>query len=129
MDLSKRASAGGETMRIGFDGGCLANRRGFGRFARQLLAALAETPGGHEFGVFVDRPSREVVRIPERFETVVVGVREAPSRAASAAGSRSVRDLWAMGRTVARAGLDLMYFPASYSFFPVWNVRRVVVTL
>jgi glycosyltransferase involved in cell wall biosynthesis len=119
----------GVAMRIGFDGGCLANRRGFGRFARQLLAALAETPSGHEFVVFVDRPSREVIRIPGRFETVVVGVREAPSRAASAAGSRSFRDLWAMGRAVARSKLDLMYFPASYSFFPVWNVRRVVVTM
>jgi glycosyltransferase involved in cell wall biosynthesis len=79
--------------------------------------------------VFVDRPSREAVRVPERFETVVVDVREAPSRAASAGGSRGVRDLWAMGRAVARAGLDLMYFPASYSFFPVWNVPRVVVTM
>jgi glycosyltransferase involved in cell wall biosynthesis len=35
----------------------------------------------------------------------------------------------AMGRAVARSRLDLVYFPASYSFFPVWNVRRVVVTL
>src|SRR4051812_6226046 len=97
-----RAQEGG-AMRIGFDGGCLANRRGFGRFARRLLAALAETPSRHEFVVFVDRPSAEVVRVPERFETAVVGVREAPSRAASAAGSRSLGDLWAMGRAVARA--------------------------
>ena len=29
-------------MRIGIDGGCLANRRGFGRFARQV----APGPGG-----------------------------------------------------------------------------------
>ena len=28
-------------MRIGFDGTCLANRRGFGRFSRLLLEALA----------------------------------------------------------------------------------------
>ena len=26
-------------------------------------------------------------------------------------------------------GLDLMYFPATYSFFPVWNVGRLVVTM
>jgi glycosyltransferase involved in cell wall biosynthesis len=116
-------------MRIGFDGGCLSNRRGFGRFSRQMLAALAETPSHHEFVVFVDRPSHGAIRVPERFETVVVEVREAPSRAASAAGSRSLRDLWAMGRAVARAGLDLIYFPASYSFFPVWDVRRAVVTM
>jgi glycosyltransferase involved in cell wall biosynthesis len=35
----------------------------------------------------------------------------------------------AMGRAVARAGVDLVFFPTSYSFFPVWNVKRVVVTI
>jgi glycosyltransferase involved in cell wall biosynthesis len=35
----------------------------------------------------------------------------------------------AMGRAVAKARLDLMYFPATYTFFPVWNVPRLVVTM
>ena len=35
----------------------------------------------------------------------------------------------AMGRAVARRGVDLMYFPATYSFFPVWNVGKLVVTM
>ncbi len=116
-------------MRIGFDGGCLANRRGFGRFARQTLEALGEADSRHDFVVFVDRPSREMVTIPSRFETVVVDVREAPSRAASATGRRGLSDMLAMSRAVSRAELDLMYFPATYSFFPVWNVPRVVVTM
>jgi glycosyltransferase involved in cell wall biosynthesis len=118
-------------MRIGIDGSCLANRRGFGRFARETLAALARTPSGHEFVVFVDRPSESVstAHIPAGIERVVVDVGEAPSRAASAAGRRRVRDMLAMGRAVARAKVDLVYFPASYSFFPVWNVRYVVVTM
>jgi glycosyltransferase involved in cell wall biosynthesis len=118
-------------MRIGFDGSCLANRRGFGRFARKMLAALERTPNGHTYVVFVDRPSAaaSLSHIPQRFERVVVDVAAAPSRAASARGRRRVRDMLAMGRAVAKARLDLMYFPASYSFFPVWNVKRVVVTL
>ena len=118
-------------MRIGIDGSCLANRRGFGRFARESLAALAETPSGHDFVVFVDRPSHEISgrHVPERFEQVVVAVGEAPSRAASASTRRRVRDMLAMGRAVARARVDLIFFPASYSFFPVWNVKRVVVTI
>ena len=116
-------------MRIGIDGACLANRRGFGRFARQLVQALADAPSPHEFVVFVDRPSLATVEVPARFETIEVAVREAPTRAASADGRRSLRDLFAMGRAVARARLDLMYFPASYSFFPVWNCGKVVVTL
>jgi glycosyltransferase involved in cell wall biosynthesis len=116
-------------MRIGIDGSCLANRRGFGRFARQMLAALAEAPSRHEFVVFVDRPSSPGVHVPGRFERVEVELGEAPSRAASASGRRRIGDMLAMGRAVARTGLDLIYFPATYSFFPVWNVRRVVVTM
>ncbi len=116
-------------MRIGIDGACLANRRGFGRFARRIVAALAGAGSGHEFVVFVDRPSIGSVEVPAGMETVAVGVAEAPSRAASATGRRSIADLFAVGRAIARAGLDLVYFPASYSFVPVWGVKRVVVTL
>jgi len=116
-------------MRIGIDGACLPNRRGFGRFARQVVRALADASSPHEFVVLVDRPSLDMVLVPEGMETIAVDVREAPSQAASASGRRGVRDLLAMGRAAAKARLDLMYFPASYSFFPVWNVGKVVVTL
>ena len=116
-------------MRIGIDGGCLPNRRGFGRFAREVVQALAEASSPHEFVVLVDRPSLDHVNIPEGMETVAVEVREAPSRAASASGRRGVRDLLAMGRAASKSRLDLIYFPASYSFFPVWNCGRVVVTM
>ena len=116
-------------MRIGIDGGCLANRRGFGRFAREILKALGEAKSPHEFVVLIDRPSADSIAIPDRFDRVVVDVGQAPSVAASSTGRRSVGDLLAMGRAASRARLDLLYFPASYSFFPVWNVGRVVVTM
>ena len=116
-------------MRIGIDGACLANRRGFGRFARQMVEALAKAGSGHEFVVFVDRPSFESVTIPENMRPIVVDVREAPTTAASATGRRRVGDMLATSRAVARARLDLIYFPASYSFVPVWNAGRVVVTM
>ena len=116
-------------MRIGIDGACLANRRGFGRFAREVLAAVARLDTGHEFAVFVDRPSLGTVAVPDGFATVPVEVKHAPSRAAAAEGRRSVGDMLAFGRAIAKSGCDLVYFPASYSFVPVWGVRRVVVTL
>jgi glycosyltransferase involved in cell wall biosynthesis len=116
-------------MKIGIDGSCLSNRRGFGRFARRLLGAVAEQPADHRFTVFVDRPSAETVAVPEPLGRVIVDVREAPSRAASAQGRRRWRDLFAMGLAVARSQIDLMYFPATYSFFPVWNVPKLVVTM
>lgn len=116
-------------MRIGIDGGSLANRRGFGRFARRTLDALAAARCGHELVVILDRPSADRVQIPSGVETVLAEVREAPSLAASAQGRRRLGDLIAMGRAASRARLDLIYFPATYSFFPVWGVKRVVVTL
>jgi glycosyltransferase involved in cell wall biosynthesis len=116
-------------MRIGIDGGCLSNRRGFGRFARELTGALAAAGSEHEFVVFVDQPSADRVTVPDGFARVVVPVREAPSRAASATTQRSVRDMLAMTWAAARSRLDLLFFPATYSFFPVWNVPRVVVTM
>ena len=116
-------------MRIGIDGGCLANRRGFGRFARELLRALDAAGSRHEFVVILDRPSVGRVVVPGSMAVVPVDVRVAPSVAAAADGRRSLGDMLAMGRAAARARLDAMFFPASYSFFPVWNVGRVVVTM
>jgi glycosyltransferase involved in cell wall biosynthesis len=116
-------------MKIGIDGSCLANRRGFGRFTRLLLNALARCASDHDFHVFIDRPSADQVEIPGRVNPIVVDVAEAPARAASAGGRRNWRDLLAMSRAVARSGIDLIYFPATYSFFPVWNVKRIVVTM
>ena len=44
-------------MRIGIDGSCLSNRRGFGRFARRLVEAMSRQATPHRFTVFVDGPS------------------------------------------------------------------------
>ncbi len=116
-------------MRICIDGSCLSNRRGFGRFTRGLLAALARQKTDHQFHVVIDRPSVDQVAIPPTFGRLVVNVQEAPSRAAKARGRRRFRDMMAMGFAVARSGVDLMYFPSTYSFFPVWNVGKLVVTM
>lgn len=118
-------------MRIGYDGTCLGNRRGFGRFARRLLSAFVPraTAVGHEVVVAIDAPSATSIEIPEGASSLIVDVRQAPSAAASADGRRGVLDMLAMSRAISRAKLDLMYFPATYSFYPVWGVPRVVVTM
>ena len=109
---------GAQRMRIGIDGGCLANRRGFGRFARQTLAALAEAPSRHEFVVFVDRPSSPGVHVPERFERVVVergrGAEPRGVGLGPAAGRRHARDGPGGGAGGARPDLlpgDLQLLP------------------
>jgi glycosyltransferase involved in cell wall biosynthesis len=116
-------------MRIGFDGTCLANRRGFGRFSRLLLEALASADHSHQLVIVIDVPSERTAAIPEGLERLVVKSSQAPAAAATAQSRRRFGDMLAMGRAVAAAGLDIMYFPATYTFFPVWNVPRLVVTM
>ena len=70
------------------------------------------------------RRSRSLPRLTAWSSTSVK--HRAGPRLPRAAGAR---DMIAMGLAVARSGIDLMYFPATYSFFPVWNVPRLVVTM
>ena len=79
--------------------------------------------------MLVDRPSVASLHLPACFEPIIVETYEAPTTAASSTGRRQLRDIIAFSRVAARARLDLLYFPASYSYFPVWGVPRVVVTM
>lgn len=115
-------------MRIGIDATCWWNNRGFGRFTRELLTALFRLAPQHQFVLFVDQPLHDL----DRFANVSV-VTVTPSRpttmAAVADSSRSVADLYKMSRAVARTPLDIMFFPAVYSWFPVPRKLPTMVTL
>lgn len=117
-------------MRVGVDGSCWANRRGFGRFTRALVTAMAEEPGDHEIRLLLDSVSAKdpaIPPVPKNLPVDVVPVRAAPAHAARADGARSLRDLAAMARAGSRARYDVMLFPASYSYFPI--LRTPVVTV
>lgn len=117
-------------MRIGIDGSCWANRRGFGRFTRALVSAMAEqSAGGPELRLLLDSTSArdpELPPIPQGVAVDSVPVRIAPAKAAAAEGSRSLRDIVAMARRARANGYDAFFFPASYSYFPVIGVPVVV---
>ena len=91
---------------------------GFGRFARQMVEALADSGSDHEFVTFIDSPSARSVSLPEGVGRVVVQVSEAPSRAASATGRRRVGDMLAMARArgPGQPGPDL--FPGQLQLLP-----------
>lgn len=115
-------------MRIGVDATCWWSRRGFGRFTRELLKAMFDQPGGHRFCLFVDR-SPEPEMLHPQVDIVQVKSSRPVTEAAVASGSRSVRDLWAFTRAASREPMDLMFFPAVYSWFPMRPDVPVVVTL
>ncbi len=118
-------------MRIAFDASVCFNRRGFGRFARELLQALVarRAEDGFDYVLLVDR---EVAPgdLPEAL-TALERIDARPTRkvteSAVAGGRRSLKDLLAFTRATRRARADLVFVPAVYSFFPLPLRQRAVV--
>lgn len=107
-------------IRIGVDGGCWANRRGYGRFLRELLPAILREAPGDEIVFFLERQSvGELGRLAGEMTVVPVDCRVAPSRAAAADGYRGPLDLLRFTREVSRARPDVFFFPSVYSYFPL----------
>jgi alpha-1,3-rhamnosyl/mannosyltransferase len=116
-------------MRIGVDATCWANGRGYGRFARELLRAMVVEGASHEFVCFVDdRAARCFDLSGAGVRMVVVHQTASPTTAASAAGSRSVGDMWRMTRAVAREDLDVFFSPSVYTYFPLPPSLAAVIT-
>jgi glycosyltransferase involved in cell wall biosynthesis len=112
-------------MRIGIDATTWWNKRGFGRFTRQLLTAMLDAPGDHTFCLFVDQPPVPAMIRPG-VEVIQVATGATVTEAAVADGARSVGDLLAFGRAVSGQKLDVMYFPAVYSWFPTFGAPTVI---
>src|SRR5215472_16329911 len=127
MSTEANVSAG---LRIGVDGACWPNRRGYGRYTRSLLAALAQLDGaGERYTLFLDEDTSRQCDLPASFERVIVRTAEPPAQAASAQGHRGIGDLVRMTRAVARARPDVFLFPSVYTFFPIVGRARAVVTI
>ena len=59
-------------LRVGIDGGCWANRRGYGRFLRELLEALAGRDDRIEYTIFLDSEGWQSFDLNERVHAVLV---------------------------------------------------------
>lgn len=116
-------------MKIGVDACCWSNKRGFGRFTRELLEAVLAEDTENEYLFFVDRETAETDEFPARIKKIVANTKFSPTQAASADGSRSAKDLWAMSREVLRHKIDIFFSPAVYSYFPIFNRTKIIVTL
>ncbi len=116
-------------MKIGVDATCWGNKRGFGRFTRELLEAVLANDSENKYLFFLDEETSESEQIPANAEKVFAATKVSQMKAASAAGRRSLKDLWAMSRQVMRHDLDVFFFPAVYSYFPIFNRAKIIVTL
>lgn len=115
-------------MKIGIDGSCWHNQRGFGRFAREVVRALLAAPAGHQFTVFFDHdPPPDIVATGATI--IQVRTHTPVTEAAVASGRRRLSDILAFTLATAEHPVDVFFFPAVYSWFPLLPGRRSVVTV
>lgn len=117
-------------MRIGIDATCWSNGRGYGRFTRELVRAMAEEAPAHEFVCFVDRRAAEQFTLDSQNVSIVqVHQTVSPTIAAAADSRRSVADMLRLTRGVSRERLDVFFSPSVYSYFPLPPGLAVVVAV
>lgn len=114
-------------LRIGVDATTWWNKRGFGRFTRGQLGAMLAEPRGHKFVLFVDQePVDEMLR--PHVEVVRVKTAATVTDSAVADGSRGIGDLLTFRKATSSRPLDVFWFPAVYSWYPVSARIPTVVT-
>lgn len=117
-------------MRIGVDGACLANGRGYGRFTRELLSALVDIAREHEFVLYADRASLAAVDLDApNVHVVHVAQSVSPAHAAAADGYRSPMDMLRLTRAVWRDRPDVFWSPSVYTYFPLPLGQPSLVTI
>ncbi len=116
-------------VRVVGDATCWTNRRGFGRFTRELLGAMARRSGEHELVLLIDESSAGRACLPPGIRVETVATDAAPAEQAAAHSSRSLRDLRRFRAAAARLRPGAFFFPAVYSYFPVAAGPRAVVVL
>jgi len=117
-------------VRIGVDATSLANGRGYGRFARELMRAMAALAPRDEILCFGDRRAFDALGdAPPNVRRLEVEQSVSPTLAASADGNRSPRDMLRLTRAVSRARPDVFFSPTVYTFFPLPLRLPAVITI
>jgi glycosyltransferase involved in cell wall biosynthesis len=102
------------------------NRRGFGRFTRNVMSRLIELDRDNEYVLYLDERTAEVADLPPRAHLRSVALRQTAARAATADSQRRPADLLRLTRAVRPAEVDLFVFPSIFTYFPVVRVPTVV---
>jgi len=110
-------------VRVGIDGTGWSNRRGHGRFTRNVVERLVAADGDATYVVFVDEAAVRQLELPSNVEVRTVAL----SRLSVEADSRRrIRDLLRLSWSVSRDRPDVFLFPSLYTYFPVIGMPTVV---
>ena len=110
---------------VGIDASSWDNERGFGRFTRSLVEALARRDTGFHYTLLFDTPTPRPV--PDGVSVALAGAGQSMAEASSGKGVRGGGDMLSQSRAAARLGSDVFFFPAVYSYYPILNrVPKVI---
>lgn len=115
-------------MRIGVDAATWPNRRGYGRFTRGIVSALARR-ADVQVTLVADSHTAAAITPPSGVALMSVPTTNAAGEAATDAGRRSVRDMLRLGWMAGRAGFDVFFYPSVYSYFPLVGRTPQVLTI
>jgi len=112
-------------MHVAIDGSAWENERGFGRFTRSLVTALAARDTGFRYSMLFDQPPGRAV--PENVTVIVAGASQSMSDASSGTGVRAGGDMRLQMSAARKIKCDVFFYPASYSYFPLLARTPTVV--
>lgn len=94
------------------------NDRGFGRFTRELVKALAARDSEFRYTLLFDQ-LEGIDDIPAGVDVLSAATEKGLNESAVGDHSRSISYLWKMGKLVRSARFDVFFYPAVYSYFPL----------
>lgn len=109
-------------MRVGIDATSWSNRRGFGRFLRNVVARLVELDHERTYVLFLDDSSAASGGLPAQAEQRRLPLSDSVTRT----GGRCAHDLIRLTRAIPLRELDVFLFPSLHTYFPVRKVPSVV---
>lgn len=114
------------TVRVGIDATSWTNRRGFGRFTRNVVTRLVDQHPDAEYVLYVDDETAREADLPEGATPRLVHLGEAPSRAAAAGSTRRLSDVLRLTAAVRADRPDVFLFTSVYTYFPVIGTPTVL---
>lgn len=114
-------------VRVAIDAACWGNRRGYGRYMREVLGALWEIDRENEYVLVADTQTELGEGIPDRIPVRKAKLAQSPLEGASAGSNRSLRDVMAMSRLARSEPCDVFFFSSVYTYFPYFGPGRVAV--
>ncbi len=110
---------------VGIDATLWCNRRGYGRFARNAVAALVAADPTVRYRLYVDAETAPFVTVPGA-ELRCVRLERRPDVAAADGSSRGPRDLLRFARAVRADAPDAFLVTSLLTYLPIPGVRLVV---